>query len=150
MFLELLIKFPVAIALLFVAFRTMGMKEIAQATPVDFAFAVLTVSIVWDLSLSPEYNMWHIIVILLVLGAIIYILDLVTIKSKRVQKILMGEPKKVIIDGVVNKEILNSERLSMCELESRMRLAGIFDLQEVELAYIEINGEVSFKKKELD
>ncbi|WP_062110011.1 DUF421 domain-containing protein [Bacillus niameyensis] len=146
-FLNLIIKFPLSIAFLFIAIRIMGMKEVAQATAIDFAFAVLAASIVWDMALEPKYSIWHMIVILVILVVIMYAVDWLAMKYNRAEKYMIGKPKLIIKDGQVDQKCLKEERMSIEELESRLRVVGVFEIETVEIAYLELTGEISVKER---
>lgn len=125
----------------------MGMKELAQATAIDFVFAVLAASVVWDMALEPKYSIWHIIVILTILVAIMYTIDWLAMKYKPAEKYMIGKPKMIIKDGQVDQKCLNEERMSIEELESRLRSKGVFEIERVEVAYLELTGEISVKER---
>lgn len=149
-FWELIIKMPFAILIYFVGVRLFGLKEMAQATAVEFGFAVMIVSIVWDMSVSTDFQLWQIPIVLAVMWIIIYAIDWGTSRHKRLEKIVLGEPKLLVKNGVVNTDMLEKERISIKELESKLRLQGVFDIEEVELAYVEVSGQISVKKKGRD
>lgn len=144
---QILVEFPLILIIMFIVFRFMGNKELNQSTPIDFAFMVLMTSIGWDLTLNQDYPLWFTIVLFILLVATIYLFDWITTKSKKAEKMFIGEPLLLIEHGEINKEALNKERMSEDELRALLRLKGFFVLEDVEQCYLEFNGDISVKQK---
>lgn len=147
-FFELIGKLPFAILIFFITVRLFGLKEMAQATAVEFGFAVMAISIVWDMSISKEYQLWQIPIVLLIMYCMVWLVDWLTSRSRLAEYLILGEPRVLIKDGKINEDVLKAERISMAELESKMRLRGVFDFEDVEIAYLEVSGEISVKIRE--
>ncbi|MDQ4073436.1 MAG: DUF421 domain-containing protein [Thermoproteota archaeon] len=73
--------------------------------------------------------------------------DYLTMKSKRLNKITLGEPTLIVKDGQFTSDGLQKARLNEKEYFAYMRINGIEDVSEVRLSYLEINGQVSFIRK---
>ncbi|QCR32451.1 DUF421 domain-containing protein [Lysinibacillus sp. SGAir0095] len=145
---QILVEFPLVLFLMFIVFRLMGSKELNQSTPIDFAFMVLLTSIGWDVTISQDFPLWFTFVLIILLVAMIYLFDLITSKSKRAEKIIIGEPLLLIEDGEIVEKALKKVRLSEDELLALLRLKGFFLLENIELCYLEFNGDISVKPKE--
>lgn len=143
----ILVEFPVILICIFLIFRFMGNKELNQSTPIDFAFMVLMTSIGWDITLTQDYPFWFTLILMIMLMAIIYLFDWITSKSKKAEKIIIGEPLLLIEHGEIIEESLKKERMSEAELQARMRLKGFFSLEDIEICYLEFNGDISVKRK---
>lgn len=144
-FTHLLIEFPIVLLLMLGLFRLMGNKEFQQSTPLDFAFVVLLASITWDMTLTPDFNLWQTFLMMVILCIIIYAFDWFTTKSRKAEKLIVGEPMVLVRYGQINEPMLKKARISKAELKARLRLKGIFSLEEVEICYLEFNGEISVK-----
>lgn len=145
---EILIELPIALIVMILLFRFMGNKELQQSTPLEFAYMVLMASIAWDMTLNQDYPIWATYLIMVLVVIMIYTIDWITYKSRFLENFFIGEPKLIIKDGEIIVETLRKERISESELRARLRLKGIFFIQEVELCYLEFNGQLSIKKKE--
>ncbi|PFP29378.1 hypothetical protein COJ96_10765 [Bacillus sp. AFS073361] len=146
-FLNLCLKLPFGILFMFLHMRIMGLKELSQSNALDFGFAVLVANISWDLSVTPDYQIWHMIVVNIILGIIYFLLDWVTANNRKWEKRILGEPQIVVKNGVINRELLEKERLSEAELRARLRCSGVFDIRLVEIAYLEVSGQISVLKR---
>jgi uncharacterized membrane protein YcaP (DUF421 family) len=58
-------------------------------------------------------------------------------------KILEGEPTLTVKNGVFQRDGLRHERMSDQDVLAALRLAGIDDITEVRMAFVETDGEVS-------
>lgn len=147
-FLKMLLETPLAVLSLFFFLRLMGNKEMRQSTPMEFGYVVLMVSIAWDLLLEPQYSFPHMLLMMSVLSLTFYLIDWITYKSAFLEALFMGEPKEIIRAGKVNEEVLKQERMSRRELEYKLRSKGFFELENIEIAYLEVDGEITVKRKE--
>lgn len=146
-FTKTLLETPLAVISLFFFLRLMGNKEMRQSTPMEFSYVVLLASIAWDLVLDPAYSFPHILLLMSVLSLTIYLIDWITYKSPFLEMLFMGEPKVIIREGKVNEEVLQQERMSRQELAAKLRSKGVFEIEHIEIAYLEVDGEISVKRK---
>lgn len=144
---RILVEFPLVLICMFIVFRVMGNKELNQSTPIDFAFVVLITSIGWDVTISQDYPFWFTFILIILLMIMIYVFDWITSKSKRAEKMIIGEPLLLVEHGEVIEAALKKVRISNDELLARLRLKGFFSLEDIELCYLEYNGDISVKQK---
>jgi len=64
-------------------------------------------------------------------------------RSPRLRKILRGEPRPLITQGVVLADALTAEGMSRAELLAGLRKLGFASPEEVELAVLEETGHIS-------
>ena len=57
---------------------------------------------------------------------------------------LEGEPCILVCKGKINYKALKKQQINLDELMEELRLAGYFDLSEIEYAILENNGQLSF------
>jgi uncharacterized membrane protein YcaP (DUF421 family) len=65
-------------------------------------------------------------------------------RSTLAATLLKGRPKLLVRNGAPLREELDACRVSMEELLSRARLAGLGDLRRVQQAHLETDGKISF------
>ena len=75
-------------------------------------------------------------------------LDYVSAKNKRMESIINPEVIELVKDGKIDKQGMLKARIGAKEYESFMRLAGIRRIEEIEMSNLEINGQISFIRKE--
>jgi len=62
-------------------------------------------------------------------------------------RVLEGQPRVIIRDGCILRENLKRDRLTLSEIESEMRLAGIASVQDVAWAILEPGSKISFIRR---
>jgi uncharacterized membrane protein YcaP (DUF421 family) len=75
------------------------------------------------------------------------ILSLISLKSRKAQKILDGIPNILIQNGKIVKENLKKTKFTINKLLEECRIKDVFDITEVEFAILETNGQISIQKK---
>ena len=65
-------------------------------------------------------------------------------RSRFAAMLLKGRPRLLVKDGLPLREELHASRISMDELLSRAREAGLGDLGRVDQAHLETDGKISF------
>ncbi len=95
---------------------------------------------------TPILSMVTVVVIIIV---VFKLLDYVSAKNKRMEKIINPEVIELVNYGQMDKEGMIKSRIGIKEYQSFMRLAeGIRDINEIGISNLEINGQISFIKKE--
>lgn len=64
-------------------------------------------------------------------------------KSKRIRKIVTGEPSIVIYDGHINEKELEKLRFNINDLLEELRLNNYHDISDINVAIIETSGKLS-------
>ena len=72
------------------------------------------------------------------------VLTQLQLKSQFTRKILEGEPCILVCKGKINYQALKKQQINLDELMEELRLAGYFDLNEIQYAILENNGQLSF------
>ena len=61
---------------------------------------------------------------------------------------IVSKPILLVKDGKILEDSMMKARISEDEFESYLRLSGTNEISDIKLSYLEINGQVSFIKKE--
>ncbi|KGR81928.1 DUF421 domain-containing protein [Lysinibacillus odysseyi] len=78
----------------------------------------------------------------------VVILEAIQLRSNSFEKLITGKSKIVIRDGVLDVASLKKLRLTVDQLEMRLRNHGISRIEDVKTATIEPNGQLGFELKE--
>lgn len=138
------VKFIVALILIVFVIRMIGQKELAQTTPIDLIFMLILADIVGGMIHEKDFNLSHIIFFVLLWGISMWTAEKLT-GNKSIERVLDGKPEIIIRDGVLNSQLMKKQHLSKQELETQLRKHGVFDVKEVELGILEIDGSISVK-----
>ena len=69
-----------------------------------------------------------------------------TYRSRTIERIVDGEPVVLVEDGRVMEDAARAERISESELAQALRAHGVETLDDVRLAVVEANGNISVVK----
>jgi len=70
-----------------------------------------------------------------------------TLKGRTLAKYIDGEPAIVILKGKIMESTMRKMRYRTNDLLQQLRLKGVFDINEIEYAILETDGQLSFLKK---
>lgn len=141
--LDVVIRSSVVYGLLIIVFRLAGKRHVAQLSLIDFILILLVSNAVQNAMVGEDTSLAGGIVAALTLVAINVMLTKLTVNNKTINKIVEGEPKLLLRDGNVLKNVLSKENLTIQELEEAVRKAGHNNLSEVTLAILETDGSIS-------
>ena len=144
---ELIIRGTVMYLFLFLLFRVVIRRRVGSVGMADILVLVIIADAAQN-GMSGEYR--SVTEGAILVGTIIawnVILDWLTYKSARLQKILEPPPLLLVDNGRVLKRNLRVEFVSEDELRSKLREHGVTDYAQVAKAYMEPDGEVSFIKR---
>ncbi|RHW38122.1 DUF421 domain-containing protein [Neobacillus notoginsengisoli] len=78
----------------------------------------------------------------------VVILEIIQMKSNFLERLITGKSKVVIRDGKIDVEALKKLRLSVDQLEMRLRNQGISSIEDLKMATLEANGIVGYELKD--
>lgn len=127
-------------AVVFVVIRLMGKRELSKVQPFELAIIVM----ISDLASSPmqsrDIQIFSGIVPIIVL-LIVYGIFTILIKSNnKIEEAICGSPSIVVFKGKIIEEELKKQQLTIEELMSQLRAAGIYKVQDTAYALLETNG----------
>ena len=127
--------------------RIMGKREIGQLQPFELAIAIM----IADLAAVPMSELGipltNGIIPILALLVMYMIISALNMKSIKFRKVISGQPSLLIYRGRIDEKVLRKERITINELQERLRGDNIFNLSDVEYAILETNGEVTVIQK---
>lgn len=135
-----------------VAIRIFGKKELAQLTVVDLVFILLISNAVQNAMVGPDTSLGGGIVAAVSLFVINFILKKVLYKSKAASEWLQGKAVLLIYKGQMQYENLEAAEITIDEIQAAVREHGVEDCSHVDLAMLEVDGNISvvsddFKRK---
>lgn len=147
---DIVLRATAMFAIVFLLLRLLGKRELGQMTPFELVSLVVIGDLIQqgithnDFSITgatlaiATFAFWS-----LVLGWLVYLFP-------RLKKGLEGSPRVIIHDGVLLRDNLRRDRMTVAEVESEMRLAGIGRLSDVAWAILEPQGKISFIRRDDD
>jgi uncharacterized membrane protein YcaP (DUF421 family) len=142
-YLDIIIRSSVIYVFIVMALRLFGKKELAQLSVIDLVFILLISNSVQNAMVGPETSLTAGLVAAATLFMVNGILKYLLFRSKQISKLVQGEPVMLIHSGNVIEENLKKERLTLEELEAAVREHGVSGIKEVDLAVLEVDGNIS-------
>ena len=128
---------------LILAIRLMGKRQIGQMEPSEFVVAML----VADLTAIPMQNnaipLVNGLVPMLAVMGLELVLSHLSLRSIRLRKLLCGKPVILIDNGKIVQENLRRTQVTLDELSGHLREKDVLDIQTVQFAILETNGNLS-------
>jgi uncharacterized membrane protein YcaP (DUF421 family) len=141
------LRILVIYGLMLLMIRVMGKRTIGNLT----AFDMLVALMMGDLAGNAVYGqvpLVHAVIAIASLSAVHYANSWLTYGLPGVGKALEGRPTPIVKDGRLQQEGLRRERMSEEEALAELRLEGVDELEEVRLAQVEMDGQVSVLRQE--
>ena len=132
-----------------IAYRIMGKREIGQLGVIDLIVSILIAELVAISIEETENPIYLTIIPIAVLVVLEVLFAYISIKSRKFRTIFDGKPSLIICNGKINYKEMVKQRYSLDDLLVSLRQQGIKELDMVEYAFLEPNGELSVFKYNL-
>ena len=129
-----------------IAYRIMGKREIGQLGVIDLIVSILIAELVAISIEETENPIYLTIIPIAVLVVLEVLFAYISIKSRKFRTLFDGKPSLIICNGKINYKEMVKQRYSLDDLLIGLRTQGIKDLEMVEYAFLEPNGELSVFK----
>lgn len=143
----ILIRAVILYALIIFAIRLMGKRQIGELQPSELVITILVSNIatlpIEDSSLPMAMG----IVPILALVCLDVIMSGISMKSRRIRRIISGSPKIIIKDGKIDQKQMKLLRFTIDDLMESLHEYNIFDIREVQFAVVETTGKISVYQK---
>ncbi|MFD1361311.1 DUF421 domain-containing protein [Lentibacillus salinarum] len=125
--------------------RLAGRKSISQMTLPQTVIMIGIGSLLIQ-PVSGE-NIWLTLAVGALLIATLFIMEYAQVKGNIFEKIITGKSKVLIKDGTIQENTLKKLRMTVDQLEMNLRMSNVKNIDDVEWATLEPNGQVGFSLK---
>lgn len=137
-----------------IAFRIFGKKELAQLSVLDLVFILLISNSVQNAMVGPDTSLSGGLVAALTLFVLNHFFKYLLYRSPSLTRFFEGGPVILVFNGKVNDANMRQVQISTDELLEAIREHGVADIKEVNLATLEVDGNISilsgnYEKKSL-
>jgi uncharacterized membrane protein YcaP (DUF421 family) len=137
-----------------IAIRLFGKKELAQLSVFDIVFVLLISNSVQNAMVGSDTSLLGGIIAACTLFILNFLFKFLLYRSKGLAHIMEGEPIILITNGRVKDKNLRKVELTTDELIEAVHEHGVKSIRDVNLAMLEIDGNISimsddFKKRSL-
>lgn len=133
----------IAFALALAVTRYLNKQFVARMTYFDFTLGVMIGSLVGHIPNDYQAPFFPVIIPVLVVGALGIITGYIAIRFEPIRHLMQGEPTVLIQNGKVLEENMRRLRYSLDQLNSQLRVSGVFQIDQVEFAVLEPGGQLS-------
>jgi uncharacterized membrane protein YcaP (DUF421 family) len=135
-----------------IAIRLFGKKELAQLSVFDLVFILLISNAVQNAMVGSDSSLTGGLIAAGSLFIVNYLFKYAAYKFPKFGKIVEGGPLMLIYHGKLKRDNMIKAKLSLDEIEEAVREHGVSSIDEVDLAVLEMDGNISilsneFKKK---
>ena len=137
------IRTAILYSLVVIVMRLMGKRQIGELQPYEYVITIM----ISDLAALPmqdtKFPLLLGIIPIITLLLMKTLLSQLQLKSQFARKIIDGEPTILIFKGKINFLGIKKQQINIDELMEEIRLSGYFDLNEIQYAILENNGQLS-------
>ncbi|MGI8314396.1 DUF421 domain-containing protein [Halobacillus mangrovi] len=113
----------------------------------SFALSITIGSFIANMGFNTKLNFFEMATGFLALIFMFYLLLFLAAKSRRLRSWISGQPTVVMEGGKILEDNMKKIKFSLDDLNQHLREFGIFDINEVDDAMVEVSGELSIRKK---
>ncbi|HEX7713276.1 MAG TPA: YetF domain-containing protein [Bacillota bacterium] len=131
-----------------IAIRVFGKKELSQLSIVDLVFFMLISNAVQNAMVGPDTSLFGGLVAAATLFITNYLFKFLLYRFPKFGRLIQGEAILLVYKGKLNHSKLREAKLTMDELMEAIREHGVSTVEEVDLAVLEMDGNISVLSNE--
>lgn len=140
--LQVIVTSIASVITLFLLTKLMGNKQVSQLNMFDYIIGISIGSIAAEFATELE-NPERTLIATLIYAVSAYLVSVVTGKSTRIRKIIIGRPLILFDKGKLYRDNFKKARIDISDFLTHCRNLGYFDLSQVQTAVFEYNGSIS-------
>ena len=141
--LDVAIRTAIVYVFIVIALKVGGQRDVGQMSRLDLIVLLVIADAVQNAMVGENTSLLGGLVAATVLVGLDRGLRYLEQRSKRVERIIEGEARMLIRNGVVLGKAMREEDISTDELMAALRQHGVLRPDEVELAVLETDGSIS-------
>lgn len=141
--LTILYSAAAAYVVLFIISKLLGKKQIAELDFIDYVTGISIGSIAAEMATDLERPFYYFIISMAIFFLFDIIVTLLSRKCNFLKNFLRGKPLVLISQGKLDFDALKKSKIDFYDLLGMARNKGYFDLEEIEYAIFETNGDLS-------
>jgi uncharacterized membrane protein YcaP (DUF421 family) len=145
--LDVFIRALLSLITLFLIAKMLGAKQVSQLSLFDYVIGISIGNFAAEMTINLESQYLNGILAVVVFGFVAYFVSFLTMKSIKLRRFFMGTPTIVIQKGKLLESNLKKLKLDVNDLLEECRCNGYFNIEEIEYAIMEVNGNISILPK---
>ena len=122
----------------------MGYRQVSQFSMFDYVNSITIGSIAAEMAIDLDGEYIRIMFAMFVYAAFVIVLSKLSQKSISIRRLINGKAITLYQNGSIYNENLRKAKMDLDEFLGECRIAGYFDLSQIESAILEQNGKISF------
>jgi uncharacterized membrane protein YcaP (DUF421 family) len=128
--------------------RVVGRRELSSLGPFDIILLIVMGDAIQQGLTQDDYSVVGAVTVITVFALLQVGMSYLSFRSRRLRRVLEGEPLVIIQDGKPIEKNMRRERLALDEVMEEARSNGqISSLDEIQFAIVENSGAISFIQK---
>ncbi|MFR8318426.1 MAG: DUF421 domain-containing protein [Catenibacillus sp.] len=136
-----------SIIALFILTKLMGYRQMSQLSMFDYINGITIGSIAAEMATSLENDFMPPLLAMIIYAGTAILLSRLSEASVFLRRIIVGKPVLLMNKGKLYEKNMKKNRLDLGEFLTQCRIAGYFDLSELQSVIMEPNGHISFLPK---
>jgi uncharacterized membrane protein YcaP (DUF421 family) len=147
---EFVLRGLIVYVFLMVILRVTGKRQTGQLAPFDLILLLVLSNAVQNSMNGGDNTVVGGLISASTLIGLHYVVAFITFKNKALEAWIEGTPRIIVHNGVPNEAVMRSEFLTHHELAAALRASGCHDIQNVHLAMLENNGQITVSLRPLN
>lgn len=137
-----------SLVVLFILTKLMGNRQMSQLTMFDYVIGISIGSLAAEMASHPEPESILGLVAMVIYAGISILINVINDKSRKFRHFVLGDPLILYDHGTLYYNNLKKAKMDLTEFMTACRNAGYFDLAQLQIILMEINGKLSFLPNE--
>ncbi len=142
-YLEIILRSVVVYVVIVIGIRIFGKKELSQLSIIDLVFILLISNSVQNAMVGSDSTLQGGLIAAGSLFVVNFLLKQLLFRQKSISSFIQGDPVMLILHGNVIEKNLQREKITLEELEAVVREHGVETIDDVSLAILEVDGNIS-------
>jgi uncharacterized membrane protein YcaP (DUF421 family) len=130
-------------ALVVIAVRIMGKSELSELQPYELVIIIMISELASIPMEDVEIPFINGVISIFTLVFLQMIISVITLNSEKARAVICGKPSILIQKGKIMEKELKKLRINMNDLIEQLRIKNFSNIEDVEFAILETNGELS-------
>ena len=141
--LRILLRLFIVYFLLLFSMKLLGKRQIGEMQMSELTAAFLISEFATDAIKDTDNPLYFALLPVIMMALIEVAVSFLAVKNPILKRVFDSTPSILIRDGVVQEKVLLKNRITIDELLSFLRLSGFYDLNRIQYAILEPNGQIS-------
>lgn len=138
----------ISLVTLFIATKILGKKQVSELSLFDYVIGISIGNFTAEMILVLDNQLINGVVAILTFGIVGYIISYISLKSISFRRFMIGTPTIIMSNGKILYNALKKLNIDINDFLEQARIAGHFDITQINYAIMEANGDISFLLKE--